>query len=163
MARMLSAVAIILMRAACSAGAGDSVVLVADGAPASIIVVADGPSTAAQQGAEDLQMWIKKASGAAAPIVSESKIQEDRKVSLILVGDTKRTRSLGIDVSTFDLEEFVIRTFPGALVLIGDDERANGVELAGTQLAVDAFAEDVLGVRVLRRRRAAGRPAALVE
>jgi hypothetical protein len=49
----------------------------------------------------------------------------------------------------FDLEELRIRTFPGRLVLLGDDERPDGLRLEGTLWAVMAFLEQELGVRYL--------------
>lgn len=149
MTRILSAILALLIGAACGAAPDDSVALAVDGKPTSVIVIADEPSAAARRGAEDLRMWLEKMSGATVPVVAESKVAADNKAALILVGDTQRTRALGIEADKFDLEEFVVRTFPGVLVLAGDDKRPDGVVLAGTQLAVDAFAEDVLGIRVL--------------
>ena len=74
---------------------------------------------------------------------------EKTEESVILVGDSRRAQSLGVDSKTFDIDEFVIQSFPGALVMVGDDERPDGFELAGTLLAVETFAEEFLGVRVL--------------
>lgn len=123
--------------------------LVENGRPASIIVVADNPTAAAQQGAEDLQMWLRRMSGATVPIKAESEIQEAEKGGLILVGDTKRSRTLGINPNQLDMEEIIIQTFPGALVIIGDDQRPDGFELKGALFAVNTFAEEVLGIRLL--------------
>jgi hypothetical protein len=132
------------------AGAGsDAVTLVRDGRPASVIVTADEPTPAARQGASDLQMWLERASGATVPIRTESQMPQDPNIALVLVGDTKRTRAQGIKPDELQLEEHRVRSFPGTLVLIGDDARADGVPLQGTCWAVDAFAERVLGVRLL--------------
>jgi hypothetical protein len=54
------------------------------------------------------------------PIKTESGISKKVKEGLILIGETKQTLSLGINPDEFDLEEIVVRTFPGVLVIIGD-------------------------------------------
>ena len=129
--------------------ASDLVTLVRDGKPTSVVVVADEPTQAARLGAAELQFWLRKASNATVPILSESQVPTDTRETLILVGDTKRTADLGIQSATFELEEVRICTFPGALALIGDDERSDGVRLSGTLWAVEAFAEQFLGARSL--------------
>ena len=42
----------------------NSAILVNNGRPTAIIVIADNPTAAARQGAEELQMWLRKMSGA---------------------------------------------------------------------------------------------------
>jgi len=128
---------------------GKSVTLIKNGQPVSIIVTADVPTTAAQQGAKDLQMWLQRSSGAMVPIKSESDISKTEDQALILIGESKRTQKLGINPKDLELEEIVVRTFPNALVIIGDDQRPDGYPLNGTVLAVDVFVEDILGVKVL--------------
>ncbi|NWG76610.1 MAG: hypothetical protein HXY24_18745, partial [Rubrivivax sp.] len=123
--------------------------LVRDGEAQSVIVTAEKPSATVRDAARDLQMWIEKVSGAKLPIQSESRPVKDAAETRILLGDTQRTRALGIDPSKFELEEIRIQTFPDALVIIGDDERPDGVALKGTLWAVETFAEQQLGVRVL--------------
>ncbi|MBM3336006.1 DUF4838 domain-containing protein, partial [Candidatus Sumerlaeota bacterium] len=123
--------------------------LVRDGKAASVIVTADKPSAAARQAAADLQTWIEKASGAKLPIQSESRVPDESKEIRVLVGDSKAMRALGVDPSRFELEEICIQTFPRSLVIVGDDERPDGVALQGAVWAVGAFAEQCLGVRAL--------------
>ncbi|MCX8038155.1 MAG: DUF4838 domain-containing protein [Candidatus Sumerlaeia bacterium] len=146
MRRVLAAVLAAMVLAPC---VGAAAVLVRDGRPASVIVLADKPTRAARAAANELQMWIEKISGARIPIRMEKDLPPATNDWLILVGDTHRTRALGLDPAKFALEEIRIQTFPGALVLIGDDERPDGVPLEGTLWAVEQFAEDHLGVRVL--------------
>ena len=127
----------------------DALVLVKDGRPACIVVISDEPSEAARRAAADLVLWIEKVSGASTSVQTESEVSRSSDDVLVLVGDSKRSRGLNIDPSKFDLEEFVIRTTEGTLAIVGDDESPDGRALAGTQLGVDYFAEEVLGVRVL--------------
>ncbi len=149
MIRILSVIISLFFYVGCSGKVTDSVVLVRNGQPIATIIIADEPSEAAQLGAKVLQEWISKATSAVVPIITESQTPKDEKKQVILVGNTKRTQSLGIDPEKFDLEEVVIRTFPETLVIVGDDERPDGVKLKGTLLAVDMFAEEFLGIRVL--------------
>jgi hypothetical protein len=129
--------------------ASGSVTPIRDGQPASVIIVADKPTRAARLGASELQSWLRKVSDATVPIVPESQITENTGKTLILVGDTKQAEALGLNSGDFELEEFRIRTFPGGLVLMGDDRRPDGMELSGTLWAVEMFAEQFLGVRLL--------------
>ncbi|MFV2066183.1 MAG: DUF4838 domain-containing protein [Pirellulales bacterium] len=141
----------IILFAICGAVEADdsALTLIRNGEPASIIVTAAAPSTAARQGAEDLQMWLRRMSDAIVPIQSEDTIAENDNRTVVLVGDTQRTRSLGIRPDSLQLEEIIVRTFPGALVIIGDDKSPDGRALGGTQSAVHTFAENVLGVHLL--------------
>lgn len=126
------------------------VTLVESGRPAAIIVTADEPSPAVRQAAEDLQLWLRRCSGANLSIHAERELSGGASGrTWILIGDTDETRGLGIDSSDFGLEEFVVRSFPDRLVIVGDDERPDGQPLHGTVLAVHAFAEEILGVRML--------------
>ncbi|NIA28589.1 MAG: DUF4838 domain-containing protein [Actinobacteria bacterium] len=149
MVAILTLISAIIALAAAPGVCSNSVTLVKNGRPASIIVIAENPTEAAQQGAKDMQMWLQRISGAKVQIKSESKIEKKNSRALILVGDTKRSRNLGINPDKLNLEDIIVRTFPQALVVIGDDERPDGYNLKGTVLAVDAFAEQILGVRVL--------------
>jgi len=141
--------AMLVGMAAPSFAAQAPLTLVRDGKAASVIVTADKPSSSARDAASDLQMWLEKAGGATIPIQTESRLPAESKETRILVGDSNAARALGVDPSKFGLEEIRIQTFPGALVIIGGDERPDGVALKGTLWAVGAFAEQQLGVRVL--------------
>lgn len=126
-----------------------SMILVNDGKPTSIIVIADKPTVSARRGADELQFLLNKISGATIPILSERKLPKDTNDVLILVGDTERTINLGLRSRDFELEESRVKTFPNMLVLIGNDQRPDGIPLLGTLWAVDIFCEQFLGVRVL--------------
>ncbi len=127
----------------------DGVTLVKNGKSVSMIVIAENATPSAKKGAENLQVWLKKISGALVPIKNENLISKKRIPGIILVGDTKRTRNLGVISDEFDREEIIVRTFKDALVITGDDKLPDGRELDGTIFAVDAFVEEILGVRVL--------------
>jgi hypothetical protein len=127
----------------------DAVTHVRDGRPVCTIVTANDPNPAAREAATDLQMWLRKASGADVPISAESRVPQDSKGALVLVGDTRRTRALGINPDELKLEEYRLRTLPGTLVIVGNDVRPDGVKERGTTWAVGAFAEQVLGIRLL--------------
>lgn len=146
---ILSSIIIVLFYAGCAGKDTGPVVLVRNGQPTSVIVIADSPADAAKQGATDIQMWLKKITGATVPIKPEREVPDKTEEALILVGDSRRTQSLGIDSETFDLEEIFIKTFPGTLVIIGDDERPDGFKLNGTLLAASTFVDEILGVHLL--------------
>ena len=129
--------------------ASGSVNLIRDGQPVSVIVIADKPTRAARLAASELQLWLEKVSDATVPMLPEGQMTKNTGKTLILVGDTKQTGALGLNSEDFELEEFRIRTFPGGLVLMGDDRRTDGMELFGTLWAVETFAEQFLGVRLL--------------
>ncbi len=123
--------------------------LVAEGEPAAILVLADTPAEAAREAAGALRTWIEKMSGARLPVLHESDVAPDPESVLILVGDTERTRALDIDPEGLGLEEVRIRTFPGAVAVVGDDLRPDGLPLRGTLFAAGLFAREVLGIRWL--------------
>jgi hypothetical protein len=128
-------------------------ILVDKGKPALVIVTADNPSQSARQGASDLKHWIKLVSGADIDIFPESQTEtraySTKKTAVILVGDTQRGRKLGLDPNNLGLEEVEIKTFPGVLAIMGDDQRPDGFRLDGTAFAVNVFAKKYLGVRFL--------------
>ena len=100
------------------------------------------------------------------PIRAETEIGAEARQTLVLVGDTRRTAALGLRSSDFALEEVRIRAFPGALAILGDDARPDGVSLSGTLWAVETFAERFLGVAEEvqgRRRRQAQRAGVQVQ
>lgn len=141
--------AVALLGEANDGGAGP-VVLVREGKPACTIVTADDPSPSAREAADDLQIWLRKSSGADVPIVVESKAPAGPESTAILVGDTKRTRALGIDPGRLGREEILLKTASNhALVVLGNDVRADGLPIRGTSLAAQVFVDRVLGVRLL--------------
>lgn len=126
-----------------------AVTLVGAKGTGSQIVIADKPARSARMAASELQMWLRKLTDVDVPIVPESRLPDKPKGTIILVGDTKRGRALGVNPAKFELEEIQIRSFPDVLLLIGDDERPDGLPLNGTLWAVETFVDVYLGVRVL--------------
>ncbi len=149
MRKTFIAVAVILQLSALAIPKAGAVVLISNGEPTSTIVIADRPTEAAREGAADLRMWLRKSSGATIEIISESEVPEATEEVLILVGDSERTRALGVDSGALAIEEFVIQAFPRALVILGDDERPDGLQLRGTLAAVNTFVDEILGVKFL--------------
>ena len=149
---MLNRTSILALSAALlttGAGSAGPLSLVEGGEPAAILVLADEPTGAAREAAGVLRTWIEKMSGARLPLLHESDVAPDPESVLILVGDTGRTRALGIDPEGLGLEEVRVRTFPGAVAVVGDDVRPDGLPLRGTLLAAGLFAREVLGIRWL--------------
>jgi hypothetical protein len=72
-----------------------------------------------------LQRYLKKISGAEVPIVAEDglKPEDSKSKVLILIGDGKRFRSLGLTRQGLDPEGFLIRTTGNNLVILGADEK----------------------------------------
>ena len=96
MLRISTVVVAILVFVGTEGICSDTVTLVKNGRPVSTIVTVDNPTSAAQQAAKDIQMWLWKSTGATVAIKTESGVSEKVDGGLILVGDTKRTRSLGV-------------------------------------------------------------------
>jgi len=93
--------------------------LVKDGAPsASIVIAAEKPSLAAQFAAFEIQHHVKLITGAVLPIVNDQAAVAGVK---ILVGDSLATRALGVKREDFKGEEYMVRSLPDAIVLIGND------------------------------------------
>ena len=149
---------LVLVSSSLGAPKSDSLVLVQDERPNATIVLAAKPRAAAQLAAFELQHYIQKISGAKLPIVREPARVEGNR---ILVGSSKATEELGCRNKNFAEQEYVIKTFPKTLLLMGYD----GAEFSDVRYedsgslykatlgaiascyAVHAFLEKVLGVR----------------
>ena len=132
--------------------------LVEDRDPKATIVLAEKPTGSAQLAAYELQYHIRKISGATLPMVREP---ADITGNRILVGESKAALELGSANREFQEQEYTIKTFPGALLLMGHDGQEFSViryedytslyQTAlgpiGTCYAVHAFLENSLGVR----------------
>jgi len=131
------------------------IVLVRDGKPTSVIVMADKPLNWQQTAADELRYHLFKMTDADVPIVRSSEFQEDRKIAVILVGQSPRLARLGIDTTKLKRETLVIRTVGNTLVLAGEDgfagskpERLDPEYITvrtGTMHAVYTFLQDRLG------------------
>ncbi|MBL7134485.1 MAG: DUF4838 domain-containing protein, partial [Phycisphaerae bacterium] len=99
--------------------------------------------------ASDLQEYVRKITGALLPIADDTQTPEG---SLVLVGKSRLTREMGIDLSPPEGDSFLVKAVPGRLVLAGHDARllpADPYRRAkrGTANAVSAFIQDYCGVR----------------
>ena len=111
--------------------------LVSDGKPMATIVIArqmpldpeDVPKEAntyrrmertIEWAAKDLQSYVRKISGAELPIAYDD---EEVEGNLILVGESRQTRQMGLTSDSFEKQEYMIRADDERLVLIGHDQR----------------------------------------
>ena len=111
----------------------------------SIYAAADAPSSV-KQAAEELQQYIRKATGAELPIVDKP------ARPMICLGDNAAARAAGLSVEGMPLEGFRIATRDGSIYILGpdtpDDKRTpmGGVS-RGTLFGAYTFLEKFLGVR----------------
>ncbi len=105
------------------------------------IVLADSPKSNESIAAEELQLFIKRSSGAVLPIVSESKVSQN--TPMISIGETIFAQNKGISVSDEDLgsSAYKIKT-DGASLFILSDRNGNG---EGCIYAVYDVLEDAIG------------------
>jgi len=138
--------------------AGDRLTLVKDGTPACTIVLAERPTRSAQMGALELQHVLKQITGAEIPIVRNV---SDAKGIPLFVGESPETVRRGLKTSDCKGEEYEVKCFPDAVVMIGNDSPDYGSvnyktwqtfpsidqNLHTTLYAVYDFLEDLCGVR----------------
>ena len=132
-----------------SSGAKSVLSLVEDGKAQATIVVARDATDLQQAPAKELQEYLRKMTGATVPIADDGQALEG---NLVLVGQSRLTREMGMDLSSLTGDSFVMKTVPGRLVLVGHDARARPNDPSwrakrGTANAVSAFLQDVCGVR----------------
>jgi hypothetical protein len=89
-----------------------------DGAPVATIIIASNPTPSAALASRELQHHIERIAGARLPIRTD---EETVTGPVILVGESKATRALGMKGSDFAPQEYVVRFLPNALVLMGRD------------------------------------------
>lgn len=129
------------------------VVLARDGRPAATIVVSAGAGPLQRRPAMDLRRYLRHITGARLPLRDDA---EDVAGSLVLVGESRFTRDMGLPGAPLEGDAFIIRAAPGRLVLMGNDAVMAGNESfafrpglskSGTANAVNAFLHDHCGVR----------------
>ena len=125
--------------------------IVKDGKSEWRIIVAPQPLPVTLRAAEDLQLYIKKSTGATLP-VEKTGIVTGR--NNIVVGDCEATHKAGINVPEFKPEGFVIKTAEGNLYIAGKDTKGDAnsdhwliAPQAGTWNGVSAFLEKYLDIR----------------
>lgn len=113
--------------------------LAANGASEYVIVIGEEASSSEQYAAAELQRFLGEITGVILPIVGD---HGDGREHEILVGESRRTRALGIDLVREKLgdEGFLLRTIGPRLVLAGGRRR-------GSLYAVYTFLEEHLGCR----------------
>lgn len=129
------------------------VVLAREGRPGATIVVAREASELQMAPARELQRVIRKLTGARLPIRRDD---EQIAGNVVLVGESVRTRQMGLSGDALGGDAFIIKSGPGYLVLLGHDESMDGNATdgltpgrckTGTSHAVHAFLHDVCKVR----------------
>ena len=98
--------------------AAADLVLVAGGKPRATILLSDKPTAASQLAAFELRHYVEKISGGRLPIVREPKRVEG---TVILVGESRRSRELGFRHQGFAPQEYVVKTHRDGLLLMGHD------------------------------------------
>ncbi len=94
------------------------VTLVENGVPKASIVIAEKPVKAAQLAAFELQHVVKLITGAVLPIVKDAPAPGTFPV---YVGESAETIRRGMKTAGYSGEEYEVKFFPDALVLIGND------------------------------------------
>jgi hypothetical protein len=95
-----------------------SLQLTLDGGPNATIVLGENPRAPAQVAAYELQHYLKKISGAELPIVREPAAVNGIR---ILVGESETTRALGFRQEDLQEQEYIVKTLPETLILMGYD------------------------------------------
>ena len=133
----------------------DQLYLVKDGKPQGTIVLADGAGNYQKWAAQWLRDYVKRASGATLPIVTEGKAPAG---ALISVGHTKMAARAGLTTDDLKYDGCKLLVKGNVLYLIGRDAAFSSRDkrpspwrggAQGTIRAVTTFLEDVVGVRWL--------------
>ena len=102
---------------------GQKTTIVENGNPNATIILAEKPTQAAQWAAKELNSYINKITGTSLPV---SKTPKGVKGVKIFVGPSKYTEKLGISTDSLKQQEFIIKTCPDSLVLLGKDSKTFG-------------------------------------
>lgn len=130
-----------------------ALVLAKHGKPGATIVIAASASRLQTLPARELQTYLYRLTGALLPIRCEG---DDIAGNLVLVGASRLTAQMGLPGEPLGGDSFIIKTAPGRLVLLGNDQvMADDEAFAfepskckwGTSNAVYAFLHDLCGVR----------------
>ena len=135
-----------------------NLVLVEAAKPRASILLSQKPTASAQLAAFELQFYLEKISGGRLPIVREP---TRVKGTVILVGESRRSRALGFHHKDFSRQEYVVQTHRDGLLLMGHDGQeftpvqydsytslyAAGSHPIGTCYAVHSFPEHQLGIK----------------
>ena len=84
----------------------NEITLVKDGKANATIVIASDPSPAADLASIEVQYFVEQMTGAKLPIATDSKGTNGNK---ILIGESRHTKKLGLDVSKYHQMESLIK------------------------------------------------------
>jgi Domain of unknown function (DUF4838)/Carbohydrate family 9 binding domain-like len=101
----------------------DRITIVKEGKPNAAIILSKKPTQAAQWAAEELNSYIKKITGTRLPVSNNPNKVKGVK---IFVGPSRHTKKLGISANSLRTQEFIIKTLPDAIVLLGRDSKSYG-------------------------------------
>ncbi len=130
-----------------------ALVLARDGVAGASIVVAADATQLQFQPARELHGYLRRITGAWLPIRTDD---EDVSGNLILVGESRHTREMGLDPSALAGDSWLMKTAPGRLALLGPDRVLGGDDgnafdqrksVCGTANAVHAFLHERGGGR----------------
>ena len=152
---MGSRVLVIVIGAAALAGGSahaGPLYLVRDGKPRATIVIAEDAGNYQKWAAQWLRDYVKRASGAALPIVTEGQAPDG---TLISVGHTRMAAEAGVRTDDLEYDGCRLLVKTNVLYLIGRDAapsqdkrpHTNRAGPQGTIRAVTTFLQDVVGVR----------------
>lgn len=154
-------VVLLLATIACRTSFADELTLTRDGEPASVLVLPDSPSPAARQAAAILQDHVRAISGARLRIIAERELAGTHASSgklrgsiaslpgtLVLVGEGRLVRELGLSSDGLGPGGICLQTFPNGLALFGADAKTPQ-DPWGTVYAAIALLEEPLGCRYL--------------
>lgn len=122
-----------------------AITIVRAGHAEAVIVVAAGSKP---YGADVLQRYVEKVSGARLQIVTEDKLGESRSGARVFVGPGLAANRV-VDLKEVQPEGFVIKTDGNDLFIVGRDKTEVGLSVTGTFYGVCEFLERFLGVRWL--------------
>lgn len=94
--------------------------LVKNGQPMATIVQEAQPTKAAQMAAFELQEYLLKITGTRLPAVVDAQAAAAGHVR-IYVGESARTREVGLSRDAFQPREYTVRFLPGEIFLVGKD------------------------------------------
>ena len=114
----------------------DAVTLVRDGTAAATIVISAKRSKVNELAVKELNDHLEKITGARLPVVTDDQAVTGPRV---LVGESEATKALGLKSDDFKDQEYLVRSTPDTLVLMGKDDfeapvkgrSANDVWVAG--------------------------------
>ncbi len=117
--KLISSLCILTSAVTAADAAETRVVLAEDGKASATIVIAAEPTPAADLAAMEVQHFIEKITGAKLPISDDRQTVSGNR---ILIGESRHTRTLGLDVSGYHQMESLVKFCPDAVVLLGRDD-----------------------------------------